>query len=288
MGMAAAVNPPQFHVLAVDDSLIDRKLVERLFITSSCQVTTVDSGIKALEFLGLAENGQPSPNQPSVLSDHNQEVDVNLIITDYCMPGMTGYDLLKRIKESAALRNIPVVIMSSENVPSRISRCLEEGAEEFFLKPVRLSDVDKLKPHMMKTRCQKHHKPEGPEEIDDNTLSANQAESESSVECVTAKDVQSLLMTQLPLLQQICPLKQPQPETEHHQPQTDTNNNNKNNNNNNSINSNKRKVIEEPAGRPRTRTNCPVAAERSMGEWEEHVAFNHTVTDSVIANTLLG
>ena len=28
----------------------------------------------------------------------DQEVAVNLIITDYCMPGMTGYDLLKKIK----------------------------------------------------------------------------------------------------------------------------------------------------------------------------------------------
>lgn len=27
-----------------------------------------------------------------------QEVDVNLVITDYCMPEMTGYDLLKKIK----------------------------------------------------------------------------------------------------------------------------------------------------------------------------------------------
>lgn len=32
-----------------------------------------------------------------------------------------------------------------------IDRCLEEGADEFFLKPVRLSDVNKLVPHMMKT-----------------------------------------------------------------------------------------------------------------------------------------
>lgn len=29
-------------------------------------------------------------------------------------------------------------------------RCLEEGAEEFFLKPVQLADVNKLKPHLMK------------------------------------------------------------------------------------------------------------------------------------------
>jgi two-component response regulator (ARR-A family) len=25
-------------------------------------------------------------------------MEVNLIITDYCMPGMTGYDLLKKVK----------------------------------------------------------------------------------------------------------------------------------------------------------------------------------------------
>ena len=48
-----------------------------------CSVTTVDSGSKALEFL-------VSPDQ--------HEIEVNLIITDYCMPGMSGYDLLKKIK----------------------------------------------------------------------------------------------------------------------------------------------------------------------------------------------
>ncbi|XP_010525480.1 PREDICTED: two-component response regulator ARR9-like isoform X2 [Tarenaya hassleriana] len=150
MGVAAE---SQFHVLAVDDSLFDRKLIERLLQKSSFQVTTVDSGTKALEFLGLREDGDDSdPNTPSTSPQTHQEVEVNLIITDYCMPGMTGYDLLKKIKESSAFKNIPVVIMSSENVPSRISRCLEEGAEEFFLKPVRLADLSKLKPHMMKTK----------------------------------------------------------------------------------------------------------------------------------------
>ncbi|KAH7511758.1 hypothetical protein FEM48_Zijuj12G0016700 [Ziziphus jujuba var. spinosa] len=129
MGMATE---SQFHVLAVDDSLIDRKLIERLLKTSSYQVTTVDSGSKALEFLGLHEDDQTNPDAPSVCpSNHHQEVEVNLIITDYCMPGMTGYDLLKKIKESSSLRNIPVVIMSSENVPSRISsnkrKTMEEG-----------------------------------------------------------------------------------------------------------------------------------------------------------------
>ncbi|CAD5170220.1 two-component response regulator ORR9-like [Musa acuminata AAA Group] len=138
----------QFHVLAVDDSLMDRKLIERLLKTSSFQVTTVDSGSKALEVLGLSED----QTSPSAVSPEHNEIEVNLVITDYCMPGMTGYDLLKKIKGSSSLKDIPVVVMSSENVPSRINRCLEGGAEEFFLKPVQLSDMKRLRPHILKGR----------------------------------------------------------------------------------------------------------------------------------------
>ncbi|KAK3442396.1 hypothetical protein EUGRSUZ_B02571 [Eucalyptus grandis] len=129
------------HVLAVDDSLVDRKVIERLLRISSFRVTTVESGSRALQFLGLDEDKS---------SGHfdGLNLKVDLIITDYCMPGMTGYDLLKRVKESSALREIPVVIMSSEKVLARIDRCLEEGAEEFIMKPVKLSDVKRLKVYM--------------------------------------------------------------------------------------------------------------------------------------------
>uniref|UniRef100_A0A0E0FYU9 Two-component response regulator ORR4 n=1 Tax=Oryza nivara TaxID=4536 RepID=A0A0E0FYU9_ORYNI len=144
----------RFHVLAVDDSLIDRKLIEMLLKNSSYQVTTVDSGSKALELLGLRDEGDDSSSSPSSSSPDHQEIDVNLIITDYCMPGMTGYDLLKRVKGSSSLKDIPVVIMSSENVPARINRCLEDGAEEFFLKPVKLADMKKLKSHLLKRKQQ--------------------------------------------------------------------------------------------------------------------------------------
>lgn len=33
-----------------------------------------------------------------IIFNYVQEVEVNMIITDYCMPGMTGYDLLRKIK----------------------------------------------------------------------------------------------------------------------------------------------------------------------------------------------
>ncbi|KAG8391129.1 hypothetical protein BUALT_Bualt01G0155800 [Buddleja alternifolia] len=155
MSTKIATTETQFHVLAVDDSIIDRKLIERLLKTSSYQVTAVESGVKALEFLGLLDdqysNTNSNSNSPSTTRINNHHhVEVNLIITDYSMPAVTGYDLLRKIKESRLLKDIPVVIMSSENVPSRINSCLEQGAEEFFLKPVQLSDVNKLRPHLMR------------------------------------------------------------------------------------------------------------------------------------------
>ncbi|KAE8657572.1 Two-component response regulator ARR9 [Hibiscus syriacus] len=97
--------------------MFSTKLIERLLKSSSSQVTAVDSG-------------------------SDEQARVNLIITDYCMLGMIEYDLPRKIKQSSSFKDVPIVIMSSENIPSRINRCLEDGAEEFFLKPVQLSDSE--------------------------------------------------------------------------------------------------------------------------------------------------
>ncbi|XP_066327975.1 two-component response regulator ORR11-like [Miscanthus floridulus] len=113
------------HVLAVDDSSVDRAIIAAILRSSRFRVTAVESGKRALELLGTEPN-------------------VSMIITDYWMPEMTGYELLKKVKESSKLKQIPVVIMSSENVSTRISRCLEEGAEDFLVKPVRASDASRV------------------------------------------------------------------------------------------------------------------------------------------------
>lgn len=143
VGIGKMESPPleldEVHVLAVDDSLVDRIVIERLLRITSCKVTAVDSGWRALEFLGL-DNEKASAEL--------DRLKVDLIITDYCMPGMTGYELLKKIKESSSFRQVPVVIMSSENVLTRIDRCLEEGAEDFLLKPVKLADVKRLRSYL--------------------------------------------------------------------------------------------------------------------------------------------
>ncbi|KAG4921244.1 hypothetical protein AAZX31_18G121600 [Glycine max] len=133
----------EVHVLAVDDSTVDRKVIEHLLKVLACKVTAVDSGLRALQLLGLLDE-QKIPSETNGFVG----LKVDLIITDYCMPGMTGYELLKRIKESSTFKETPVVIMSSENVLPRIDRCLEEGAEDFIVKPVKLSDVKRLKDYM--------------------------------------------------------------------------------------------------------------------------------------------
>ncbi|PIN00301.1 hypothetical protein CDL12_27197 [Handroanthus impetiginosus] len=176
-----------FHVLAVDDSQIDRKLLEKLLTVSSYQVTCVDSGDKALEYLGLLDieenefERSPSSSSTTVSSpklSQQEASKVNLIMTDYSMPGISGYDLLKRIKDSS-WKDIPVVVMSSENVPSRINMCLEGGAEEFLLKPVKLSDLRKLHSHLLlqnsniNYHCQDDNTDDNADKNTDNNININ-------------------------------------------------------------------------------------------------------------------
>ncbi|KAB2066707.1 hypothetical protein ERO13_A09G170000v2 [Gossypium hirsutum] len=165
----------QLHVLAVDDSHVDRKVIEKLLKISSCKVTTVESGARALQFLGLdEEKGSLGFNG----------LKVNLIITDYSMPGMTGYELLKKIKRSSTFREIPVVIMSSENILTRIDSCLEEGAEEFLVKPVKLADVKRVMNDCImrgETEGNKRRRVDKRKFEDDNHASSSSSSSSSSI-----------------------------------------------------------------------------------------------------------
>eukprot|EP00268_Persea_americana_P068201 TRINITY_DN9467_c0_g1_i1.p1 TRINITY_DN9467_c0_g1~~TRINITY_DN9467_c0_g1_i1.p1 ORF type:complete len:239 (-),score=48.14 TRINITY_DN9467_c0_g1_i1:439-1155(-) len=142
-GMGAEASPisspciEDVHVLVVDDCPVDRKIVEKLLLKNGTfKVTTVDSGKKAMEVLGLNDEKVESPS----LNEHK----IDIILTDYCMPHMNGYNLLKVVKEHSCLKSVPVVLMSSENDPQRISRCRDTGAEDFILKPLHIGDIQRL------------------------------------------------------------------------------------------------------------------------------------------------
>lgn len=60
---------------------------------------------------------------------------VDLILSDYNMPEMNGYDFLVMLKENESLKDIPIIYLSGEDdTPTRI-KLLEGGAEDFILKP---------------------------------------------------------------------------------------------------------------------------------------------------------
>lgn len=58
-----------------------------------------------------------------------------MIITDVVMPEMDGYTLCEEIKSLPALRNVPVVLLTSLSRPQDIVRGLDCGADSFIRKP---------------------------------------------------------------------------------------------------------------------------------------------------------
>ncbi|GJN05495.1 hypothetical protein PR202_ga23125 [Eleusine coracana subsp. coracana] len=87
----------------------------------------------------------------------DEENHVDLILTDYSMPNMTGYDLLMKVKESPMLKHLPVVVSSTEDSPDIIKkesfglglcRCMEGGAKDFIVKPLTVTDVPRVLSHI--------------------------------------------------------------------------------------------------------------------------------------------
>lgn len=59
----------------------------------------------------------------------------NLVLLDIRMPGMSGYEVCKRIKNNHQTNHIPVVFLSAKGQESEITTGYETGAIEYILKP---------------------------------------------------------------------------------------------------------------------------------------------------------
>jgi CheY-like chemotaxis protein len=82
------------HVLVVDDDLTTRLLLNATLTRVGYTVTTAASGMEALAWL------YATPAPPCV------------ILLDVLMPGMTGWELLARLRADAAMAAIPVVVIT--------------------------------------------------------------------------------------------------------------------------------------------------------------------------------
>ncbi|MBI4515781.1 MAG: response regulator [Deltaproteobacteria bacterium] len=59
-----------------------------------------------------------------------------LVLLDVSMPGLDGFEVLERIKSSAPLKHVPVIMLTSTDSPREIERCYKLGANAYVVKPV--------------------------------------------------------------------------------------------------------------------------------------------------------
>lgn len=105
-------------VLVADDNQSSREVLARILERDGHKVTVAADGREALEIL------------------QHQEFD--LVLLDFVMPGMTGFDVLRMMKGDDRLQHMPVIIVSALSAMREVVACIERGADDFLPKPVDL------------------------------------------------------------------------------------------------------------------------------------------------------
>lgn len=106
-------------VLIIDDDEDDRFFMEHVFKADSpyTQLYLAADGQQALDLL---TSTQPLPD---------------VILLDLNMPGLSGFEVLKHLKQSAFYKSIPVIILTTSNADADQERAHQLGATEFITKP---------------------------------------------------------------------------------------------------------------------------------------------------------
>ena len=103
-------------ILVVDDSSLYRTLICNLLLRHKFDVLEAKDGLEALETL-----------------EKNKHI--KLIITDYEMPNLDGLGVIKNVRETYSVDELPIIVISSLDKSSTIVDCLKNGANDYLHKP---------------------------------------------------------------------------------------------------------------------------------------------------------
>ncbi|TCL73854.1 response regulator receiver domain-containing protein [Rhizobium sp. BK251] len=104
------------HVLIVDDSPTARALLTSRLKRYNFRVSVAENGAKALE----------------LLAEHR---DISLMITDYNMPDIDGFELTRRIRATVGSHELRIIGVSSSVDRLLSARFLKAGGNDFILRP---------------------------------------------------------------------------------------------------------------------------------------------------------
>jgi PAS domain S-box-containing protein len=110
------MSPPPATLLVVDDEEFNRDMLSRRLQRAGYGVVVAEDGHRALE----AIDSRPP----------------DLVLLDIMMPGLNGYDVLKRIRATSGRAHLPVIMVTAKAQTDDIVEALDLGADDYLTKPV--------------------------------------------------------------------------------------------------------------------------------------------------------
>lgn len=119
---------PNMKILVVDDFSTMRRIVRNL--------------LKELGFANVSE----AEDGVDALNKLRGEGNFEFVVSDWNMPNMTGIELLRNIRADAALKHLPVLMVTAEAKRENIIEAAQAGASGYVVKPFTAATLDeKLK-----------------------------------------------------------------------------------------------------------------------------------------------